>query len=529
MKRAGLICLMVLMLLASCTQGGRPSESGSGATTDVPSGGGAAGTEPRGTETGQVPEPELNGSGWCAVGSAGGGKAVILADTGAVVSLNYTGNVTPGLIHSYEYEKEAGTVKLTLASTFPEVADRDSGGNDLSVWNMGAYPSSSSVYYGAQYSLSDDTPVFVRYGNNEWRLGHGKSAFASDGLTRGYINVTGSAVNFVMIVGACGSLENMLPANASVTACMDPDGNGFDRGNISLDGSIIPDSRPEILTDEDGLTVPQGTKMTETLIYKKIGDKELRMTFLAPTKKVFDRAPVYYLITGGGWNSCDRQGMIGFSGISSEKLRQEGFAVTSIDYRIMQDGADMKAIISDCTDGLRYLSKYSEKLGIDPQRIAIAGHSAGGYLALMTAMGSPENFTSDSVLAGKYGFGIIGCAAMSPVTVCYEVNGKLLTAVTHLPKLFADENEAHAASPFDLISKDICPVLITTGTDDAAVFPENTYMFRDRAASVGADVTVIISEHAGHSYEPMNGAQTVSVPFTGIQNRVADYILGLVK
>ena len=82
MKRAGLICLMVLMLLASCTQGGRPSESGSGATTDVPSGGGAAGTEPRGTETGQVPEPELNGSGWCAVGSAGGGKAVILADTG---------------------------------------------------------------------------------------------------------------------------------------------------------------------------------------------------------------------------------------------------------------------------------------------------------------------------------------------------------------------------------------------------------------------------------------------------------------
>ena len=100
MKRAGLICLMVLMLLASCTQGGRPSESGNGATTDVPSGGGAAGTEPRGTETGQVPEPELNGSGWCAVGSAGGGKAVILADTGAVVSLNYTGNVKPVRLNS---------------------------------------------------------------------------------------------------------------------------------------------------------------------------------------------------------------------------------------------------------------------------------------------------------------------------------------------------------------------------------------------------------------------------------------------
>lgn len=529
MKRTGLICLIALTLLASCTQGGKPAESGSGARTDVPSGTGTTGTEPRGTETEPTPEPELNDSGWCAVGSADGGKAVILADTGAVVTLDYIGEVTPGLIHSYEYEKEAETVKLTLASTFPEVADRDSGGNDLSAWNMGAYPSSSSIYYGASYTLPDDAPVFVRYGNNEWRLGHGKSAFASDGLTRGYINVTGSTINFVMIVGACGSLENMLPANADVTSCMDPDGNGFDRGNISLDGSVIPDDKPIENLDEDGLTIPDGTKATETLIYKKIGSKTLRMTFSAPTKKVYDKAPVYYLITGGGWNSCDRKGMIGFSGISSEKLRANGFAVTSIDYRIMQDGADMKAIISDCMDGLRYLSKYSEKLGIDPQRIAIAGHSAGGHLALMTAMGSPEDFTSDSVLAGKYSFGIIGCAAMSPVTVCYNVDGKLLTAVTHLPKLFADEKEAHAASPLDLITKDICPILISTGTDDPAVFPENTYMFRDRAASVGADVTVITSEHAGHSYEPMNGAQTVSVPFTELQNRGADFILGLVK
>lgn len=527
MKRAGLICLVALALLASCTQGGKPAESGNGAATDAPSGTGTRETEPATTEP--IPQPELNESGWCAVGSAGDGKAVILADTGAVVTLNYIGEVTPGLIHSYEYEKEAETVKLTLASTFPEIADRDSGGNDLSVWNMGAYPSSSSIYYGAQYALSDDTPVFVRYGSNEWRLAHGKAAFASDGLTRGYINVTGSKLNFVMIVGACGSLENMLPANAEVTACMDPEGNGFNRGNISLDGSVIPDDKPVASLDENGLSIPDGTKMTETLIYKKIGEKTLRMTFSAPTKKVYDKAPVYYLITGGGWNSCDRQGMIGFSGISSEKLRANGFAVTSIDYRIMQDGADMKAIISDCMDGLRYLSKYSEKLGIDPQRIAIAGHSAGGQLALMTAMGDPDSFASGSVLAGKYSFGIIGCAAMSPVTVCYNVDGKLLTSVSHLPRLFANEQEAHDASPLDLITADICPILISTGTDDPAVFPENTYMFRDKAKAVGADVTVIISEHAGHSYEPMNGAQTVSVPFAELQNRVAEYILGLVK
>ncbi len=476
--------------------------------------------------------PVLHDSGWCAVGLTEGDKATILADTGAVLTLKYIGEVTPGLIHGYEYEKEAEAIKLTLASTFPEVADRDSGGNDLSVWNMGAYPSSSSVYYGTQYTLSENTPVFVRYSNTEWRLAHGKSAFASDGLTRGYINVTGSNLNFVMIVGACGSLENMKPANAEVTQCMDPDGNGFDRGNISLDGSEIPDDKPIENLDENGLTIPDSTKMSQTLIYKKVGDKVLRMSFYKPTNQVYEKAPVYYLITGGGWNSCDRQGMVGFSGISMDALRRQGFAVTSIDYRILQDGVDMNGIISDCMDGVRYLVKYADNAGIDPEKIVIAGHSAGGHLALMTAIGDQSKFTKDSVFGENYGYKALGCVGMSALTVCYEVDGKLLTAVTHLPQLFGGDGNgaaAHEASPLDLISKDMCPILLSTGTDDPAVFPENTYLFRDKAKDVGADVTVIISENAGHSYEPMNGATSVSVSFTELQNKVAEFILELIK
>ena len=121
---------------------------------------------------------------------------------------------------------------------------------------------------------------------------------------------------------------------------------------------------------------------------------------------------------------------------------------------------------------------------------------------------------------------------MSALTVCYEVDGRLLTAVTHLPQLFGGDGNgaaAHEASPLDLISKDMCPILLSTGTDDPAVFPENTYLFRDKAKDVGADVTVIISENAGHSYEPMNGATSVSVSFTELQNKVAEFILELIK
>lgn len=519
-------------LLLACRREGLPSAgdpvgSGEGDRADSETPQESFGTpDTEAPDTEPPAAPELKASGWCAVGKLEGDRATILADTGAVTTLRCLGEVTPGLIHAYEYDRRTQTLRLTLAPTFPEVAERDSAGNDLSAWNMGAYPSSSSLYYGGSYALSDDTPVFVRYGNTEWRLAHGKAAFASDGLTRGYIHAEGSRLCFVMIVGACGSLETMRPADAEVTRCMDPDGIGFPRGNISLDGGEIPDERPQPELDDKGLTVPDGSG--QTLIYKRIGDKLLRMSFLPPTQRVYDKAPVCFLITGGGWNSCDRQGMLGFSAISAEKLRAAGFAVTSLDYRILQDGADMIAMISDCLDGVRYLVHYAEEAGIDPERIVIAGHSAGGQLALMTALGEQSRFTKDSVFAGLT-YRPLGCVAMSPLTVCYPTEGRLLTAVSHLPQLFESEEEAKACSPLDALTAQSCPILITTGTEDPVVYPENTYLFRDRAEALGAPVTVLLSERAGHSYEPMNGAGSVSVSFTGLQNLVADYILGLLR
>ncbi len=536
-----LLLLSATLLFGTVACGGgvsekKDSETEGGGTTEsaAPSTESDDTDEPRDSETKDTTgapdtEPELKANGWCAVGFTDGDYATILADTGAVKTLKYTGSVTPGLIHSYVYDAASETVNLSLASTFPQVADRDSGGNDLSGWNMGAYPESNSIYYGGSYTLSDDTPIFVRYSNTEWRLAHGKAAFAAQGLTRGYINANGAALNFVMIVGACGSLENMAPANADVTACMDPQGNGFNRGNIMLDGSDIPEDKPMENLDENGLTIPDGSKTTQTVTYKKVGGKTLRMSIYQPTVKVYDKAPVYYLVTGGGWSSCDRQGMIGFASISMEALRKQGFAVTSIDYRIMQDGADMADIISDCMDGVRYLVKYADEAGIDPERIVIAGHSAGGHLALMTAIGDQSKFVEDSVFGTKYSYQALGCVSMSGLTVCYEVEDRILTAVSHLPQLFKSEEAKHDASPIDYIRKDMCPILVTTGTHDQAVDAENTYLFRDEAAKVGANVTTIISENAGHSYEPMNGATSVSVSFTQLQQEVAAYIASLVK
>lgn len=61
-----------------------------------------------------------------------------------------------------------------------------------------------------------------------------------------------------------------------------------------------------------------------------------------------------------------------------------GYAVVSIDYRLAPE-SKLPEIIEDLQDAFRWVSAIGPDLCfLNPQRIAVVGHSAGGYLALMS-------------------------------------------------------------------------------------------------------------------------------------------------
>jgi hypothetical protein len=88
--------------------------------------------------------------------------------------------------------------------------------------------------------------------------------------------------------------------------------------------------------------------------------------------------PVVVWIHGGSWVSGVRDI---FPGHPALRLRDRGYAVATIDYRLVPEGF-FPAQARDCKAALRWLRGNADRYGLD-RRIAAWGASAGGHLAAL--------------------------------------------------------------------------------------------------------------------------------------------------
>ncbi|HEX5748815.1 MAG TPA: prolyl oligopeptidase family serine peptidase [Archangium sp.] len=89
--------------------------------------------------------------------------------------------------------------------------------------------------------------------------------------------------------------------------------------------------------------------------------------------------PTVIWIHGGGWRSGSRLNVE-----QARRLVCRGYAVASIDYRLSTT-APFPAQIHDVKAAIRFLRANAASHGLDPQRFATFGSSAGGHLAALAA------------------------------------------------------------------------------------------------------------------------------------------------
>lgn len=264
------------------------------------------------------------------------------------------------------------------------------------------------------------------------------------------------------------------------------------------------------------------------LVYKTVGEQQLSLIFLPPLEQKFERAPVYFIIPGGGWHRADHRAMCEFSGRSAEALRRRGWAVASVTYRLIPE-ATLSQIVSDCMDAARYLSQQADVLGIDARRIVSSGHSAGGHLALMLALAPHGAFTAQSPYdAVANDFTVVASAPMSPLTVLYpDCAGYAPTAFAIGERQLGQQENMvvamHRASPIDYVTPCSVPLLLCCGTHDDLVYAEHSTHLYERCRTVGAPCEILYSHFGGHCFEPMVEGKRSDPDFASIQDAIAAF------
>jgi acetyl esterase/lipase len=138
---------------------------------------------------------------------------------------------------------------------------------------------------------------------------------------------------------------------------------------------------PELAVGDDVLRRGGEYSIHERTVPGPPGDPEITLLICLPAATQFS-APAIYYTHGGGLVAGSRRSLVHEM---LELAAPQRTAVVSVEYRLPPEHPD-PAPVEDCYAGLSWTAQHADELGIDSERILIAGSSAGGCLAAGVAL-----------------------------------------------------------------------------------------------------------------------------------------------
>lgn len=228
---------------------------------------------------------------------------------------------------------------------------------------------------------------------------------------------------------------------------------------------------------------PASLEGAQSFTYATPAGRDLRIHVFQPRGR--GSHPMILFFFGGGW----RAGKITAFEEQARAFAAHGYVAALADYRVKcRDGSNVLDSVKDAEAAYAWMRGHAEDFGGDPSRFVLSGGSAGGHLALTTAMKAPK-------------------AEKPAAVVLFNPAVDLVSAAPMTMKLFA-----RGVSPSMQPMADLPPVAIFHGKSDHTVPIETvrTFCARARAEKHACE----LHEYAGqdhafyhsHEVDPAIGA-----------------------
>jgi len=232
------------------------------------------------------------------------------------------------------------------------------------------------------------------------------------------------------------------------------------------------------LTDLEKATILLGQhfRAEPNIVYKTNSNYDAKLDIYYPEKSDVP-IPVVMMIHGGGWIAGTKEQGV----LYTLPFLQMGFAVVNVEYR-MGPVALAPAAVEDCLCALHWIGRNAKKYHFDLNKVVITGGSAGGHLALTTAMIPPSAGFENECLAeddegwtGKFTdtrpqvAAVINWFGITDVNDMLEGPNKHGYAVSWLGSLPNREELAKKVSPLTYVRPGLPPILTIHGDNDKLV------------------------------------------------------------
>lgn len=228
-----------------------------------------------------------------------------------------------------------------------------------------------------------------------------------------------------------------------------------------------------------------------------------RLDIYAPRGGAAGR-PVLVFFYGGNWDSGDKHDYA-FAGRAFASL---GYVAVLPDYTHTHE-RPFPAFMADGAAALAWVKEHIGRYGGDPDRVAVAGHSAGAYLAVTLALdrswGAADAIKAGIGLAGPYDF----LPFDSPVT----------------ERTFGHVADLPATQPVNHVRADSPPLLLATGDADTTVYPRHSEALAARLRAAGGQAELILYPGLPHT----GPIKAIARPFRGHAPVLGDIAAFLAK